>query len=155
MGWGTNGNENKVTTHSILSIFPGTSAPSPLKERSGVPRLTLKCRKKFAEERGTAGITAVGVGEHQHVLQELEQRLDLLAFLDIIQPDYQLLQSLLLLFLVAALTSATGHGAAGGDCGELGRSCSPSCSAASAAGPALGPRRAQTATATATAPAQS
>lgn len=84
----------------------------------GCPRLTLKCRIKFAEEGGAAGTTAIGVGEHQHVLQELKQGLDLLAFLDIIQPDYQLLQNLLLLFLFAALT---GHGAASGDCGELGR----------------------------------
>lgn len=108
----------------------------------GCPRLTLKSRIKFAEEGGAAGITAVGVGEHQHVLQELEQGLDLLAFLDIIQPDYQLLQSLLLLFLFAALTGATGHVAAGGDCGKLGNLLLSelSCSTASAAGPALGPR---------------
>lgn len=120
----------------------------------GCPRLTLKSRIKFAEEGGAAGITAVGVGEHQHVLQELEQGLDLLAFLDIIQPDYQLLQSLLLLFLFAALTGATGHVAAGGDCGKLGNLLLSelSCSTASAAGPALGHGRAQTATATA--PAQ-
>lgn len=75
---------------------------------------------KFAEEGGAAGITSVGIGKNKHVLQELEQRLDLLAFLDIVQPDYQLLQSLLLLFLLAALRAATGHGAAG-TAGEPGR----------------------------------
>lgn len=53
-------------------------------------------------------ITVVGVREHQHILQNLHQGLYLFSFLDIVQPDYQLLQSFLVL-LLAPLTAATGH----------------------------------------------
>lgn len=53
-------------------------------------------------------ITVVSVGEHLHILQNLDQRLYLLSFLEIVQPDYQLLQSFLVL-LLAPLTAATGH----------------------------------------------
>lgn len=53
-------------------------------------------------------ITVVGVRKHQHILQNLDQRLYLFSFLDILQPDYQLLQSFLVL-LLAPLTAATGH----------------------------------------------
>lgn len=53
-------------------------------------------------------ITVVSVGEQQHVLQNLDQCLYLFSFLDIVQPDYQLLQSFFVL-LLAPLTAATGH----------------------------------------------
>lgn len=53
-------------------------------------------------------ITVVGVSEHEHILQDLDQRLYLFSFLDIVQPDYQLLQSFLIL-LLAVLAAATGH----------------------------------------------
>lgn len=62
-------------------------------------------------DKGTVSlqmITVVGVGEHQHVLQDLDQRLYLFSFLEIVQPDYQLLQSFFVL-LFAPLTAATGH----------------------------------------------
>lgn len=106
----------KKTKTQPTASFPSSRDPRSFLSKGqewGAQYEHPKRKIKFAAEGGAAGITAVGVGEHQHVLQELEQRLDLLAFLDIVQPDDQLLQSLLLLlFLIAALTGATGHGAA-------------------------------------------
>lgn len=65
----------------------------------------------------------VSVGEHLHILQNLDQRLYLLSFLEIVQPDYQLLQSFLVL-LLAPLTAATGHD------GPCSQQASPPCAKA-------------------------
>lgn len=78
---------------------------------------TPKCEGESLQKRQGWGrgvvslrmITVVGVREHQHILQNLDQGLYLFSFLDIVQPDYQLLQSFLVL-LLAPLTAATGHG---------------------------------------------
>lgn len=84
-------------------------------------------------------ITVVSVGEHLHILQNLDQRLYLLSFLEIVQPDYQLLQSFLVL-LLAPLTAATGHD---GPCAQQASPPAPRPAAPGRCSQAAAPGRAQ------------